>query len=47
MVTGEIDEGIDELEWGTLWSCGISKEVTVGGIINGKIRGKYTTIYIV
>ena len=47
MVTGEIDEGIDELEWETLCSCGISKEVTVGGIRNVNIRGKSTTIYIV
>ena len=46
MVTSEIDEGLDELEWGTLLSCGISKEVTGVSIINDERRGKFTTVDI-
>ena len=40
---GELDEGFDELEWWMIQSCGISKDVSGGGIINGEVGGKFLT----
>ena len=39
----KLDEGIDDLEWGTLRSCGIYKYATGRSIINNSSRGKFTT----
>ena len=43
MITFEIDEGLDYLEWRVLLYCGISKEVAVGSIKNGESGGKFST----
>ena len=42
-MAGELYEGIDEVEWRTLRSCGIAKEVDGGGIRNGEGGGKFWT----
>ena len=39
MVTVKLDEYLDELEWGALIYCGLSKEVDGGSISNGESGG--------
>ena len=47
MVTVKLDEYLDELEWGALIYCGVSKEVDGGGISNSEGGGKFSTRDIV
>ena len=43
MVTGELDEVLDELNLGTLQYCEIFKEVAGGSIRNVERGGEFTT----